>query len=56
MQNPGKVTEVKASDLFSNGMNNRLSTGRLYVHFADTANKQTPYKDIIYSSNLCVAP
>ena len=56
MQNPGKVTEVKASDLFSNGMNNRLSTGRLYVHFADTANKQTPYKDTIYSSNLCVAP
>ena len=56
MQNPEKVTEVKASDLFSNGMNNRLSTGRLYVHFADTANKQTPYKDTIYSSNLCVAP
>ena len=54
MQNPGKVTEVKASDLFSNGMNNRLSTGRLYVHFADTANKQTPYKDTIYSSNLCM--
>ena len=54
MQNPEKVTEVKASDLFSNGMNNRLSTGRLYVHFADTANKQTPYKDTIYSSNLCM--
>ena len=56
IQNPEKVVEVKASDLFSNGMNNRLSTGRLYVHFADTANKQTPYKDTIYSSNLCVAP
>ena len=54
MQNPEKVAEVKASDLFSNGMNNRLSTGRLYVHFADTANKQTPYKDTIYSSNLCM--
>ena len=54
VENPGKVTEVKASDLFSNGMNNRLSTGRLYVHFADTANKQTPYKDTIYSSNLCM--
>ena len=54
IQNPEKVVEVKASDLFSNGMNNRLSTGRLYVHFADTANKQTPYKDTIYSSNLCM--
>lgn len=50
---PDKVKEVSASDLLSDVMTNRAETARLYVHLADTINKQTPYKETIYSSNLC---
>ena len=52
---PDKVKEVSASDLLSDVMTNRAETARLYVHLADTINKQTPYKETIYSSNLCIA-
>lgn len=34
-------------------MVNRQETGRIYPFFTDNANKQTPFKDTIYSSNLC---
>ena len=47
---------VKALDIAKSFMVNRQETGRIYPWWADTANKQTPFKDIIYSSNLCVAP
>ena len=50
---PDKVKEVSASGLLSDVMTNRAETARLYVHLADTINKQTPYKETIYSSNLC---
>ena len=50
---PDKVKEISASDLLSDVMTNRAETARLYVHLADTINKQTPYKETIYSSNLC---
>ena len=50
---PDKVKEVSASDLLSDIMTNRAETARLYVHLTDTINKQTPYKETIYSSNLC---
>lgn len=33
-----------------------MSTGRNFAFFSDNANKHTPFKDPIYSSNLCVAP
>lgn len=33
-----------------------MSTGRNFAFFTDNANKHTPFKDPIYSSNLCVAP
>lgn len=33
-----------------------FSTGRAYEHFPAEANRHTPHKDTIYSSNLCVAP
>ena len=52
---PDKVKEISASDLLSDVMTNRAETARLYVHLADTINKQTPYKETIYSSNLCIA-
>ena len=47
---------VKALDIAKSFMVNRQETGRIYPWWADTANKQTPFKDTIYSSNLCVAP
>ena len=45
---------VKALDIAKSFMVNRQETGRIYPWWADTANKQTPFKDIIYSSNLCL--
>ena len=50
---PDKAKEISASGLLSDVMTNRAETARLYVHLADTINKQTPYKETIYSSNLC---
>lgn len=54
--NPDKVTEVDAKQLLSTALTHRIETGRLYPHFADITNYHTPYKETIYSSNLCVAP
>lgn len=31
-----------------------IETGRLYLHRTDEMNRHTPFKDTIYSSNLCV--
>ncbi|UUW39811.1 putative ribonucleoside diphosphate reductase subunit alpha [Vibrio phage VPMCC14] len=31
-------------------------SGQVYLHSTDEMNRHTPYKDKIYSSNLCVAP
>lgn len=45
---------VKALDIAKSFMVNRQETGRIYPWWADTANKQTPFKDTIYSSNLCL--
>lgn len=30
-----------------------VETGRMYMHFTDEMNHHTPFKDTIYSSNLC---
>lgn len=51
--NPNKVTEVDAKQLLLTALTHRAETGRLYPHFADTTNSHTPYKETIYSSNLC---
>lgn len=51
--NPDKVTEVDAKQLLSTALTHRAETGRLYPHFADITNSHTPYKETIYSSNLC---
>lgn len=51
--NPNKVTEVDAKQLLLTALTHRAETGRLYPHFADIANSHTPYKETIYSSNLC---
>lgn len=51
--NPDKVAEVDAKQLLSTALTHRIETGRLYPHFADITNFHTPYKETIYSSNLC---
>lgn len=52
---PDKVREIDASSLLTLILEHRVETGRLYIHFVDIANHQTPFKDSIYSSNLCIA-
>lgn len=50
----GRIKEfVSARDLLLCVMNEAYETGRHYLHFTDTMNKHTPFKDTIYSSNLC---
>lgn len=44
---------VKARDLLAEIITQRAETGRIYMFFADNANKHTPFKDVIYQSNLC---
>lgn len=47
---------VKAREIALTVLNEGVETGRAYLHFIDTMNQHTPFKDNIYSSNLCVAP
>lgn len=49
-------TWIKARDLAIEIITQRTETGRLYVYWTDEMNRHTPFKEIIYSSNLCVAP
>lgn len=51
--NPDKVTPIKAMEIMKVFIQNTMETGRVYMHFVDEANRHTPYKDKIYSSNLC---
>lgn len=44
---------VDAQDLLLLLMKQRQDTGRIYVHWLDEMNTHTPFKDKIYSSNLC---
>lgn len=44
---------VKARDLLAEIITQRAETGRIYMFFADNANRHTPFKDVIYQSNLC---
>lgn len=45
---------VKAIDLFSSFMLERSSTARIYVQNVDNINENSPFKDTIYMSNLCL--
>jgi len=51
-----KKVWVNARDLLVTVLNEAYETGRAYLHFPDEMNKHTPFKDTIYSSNLCVSP
>lgn len=46
-------TWIKARDLAMEIITQRTETGRLYVYWTDEMNRHTPFKEIIYSSNLC---
>jgi len=48
-----KKTYVNARELFIQADNQWYETGRYYEHHIDTINYHTPFKDTIYSSNLC---
>lgn len=46
-------TFVDARKLVIAALNEGYETGRHYLHVMDTMNKHTPFKETIYSSNLC---
>lgn len=52
--NSDKVKAVPALDVLKAIMKERMETGRVYLFFADEVNRHTPFKETIYSSNLCV--
>lgn len=45
---------VKARDLMNTFAQERIGTGRMYVHNIDNTNTNSPFKDKIRMSNLCV--
>lgn len=45
---------VKARDLMNTFAQERIGTGRMYVHNIDNTNTNSPFKDKIKMSNLCV--
>ena len=51
-----KKVYAPAREIAVTVLNEGYETGRAYLAFADEINRHTPYKDPIYSSNLCVAP
>lgn len=44
---------VKARDIAREILVQRTETGRMYIYWTDECNRHTPFKDTIYSSNLC---
>lgn len=51
---PKKI--VNALDVAKEFCVTRQESGRVYPAFVDEMNRHTPFKETIYSSNLCVAP
>lgn len=50
----GRIKDfVPARKLLLDVLAEGYETGRHYLHFTDTMNRHTPFKDKIYSSNLC---
>ncbi len=51
----GRINKfVSAREILLAVLQESYETGRHYLHFTDTMNIHTPFKDKIYSSNLCV--
>ncbi len=48
-----KKVYTSAREVAVTVLNEGYETGRAYLSFADEINRHTPYKDPIYSSNLC---
>lgn len=51
-----KKNYINARDLLKVSLNEAYETGTAYLAFIDEINRNTPYKEPIHSSNLCVAP
>ena len=47
--------KVLANDIFNKLVKERVSTGRIYIHFFDNVNQQGMFKEPITQTNLCVA-
>lgn len=45
---------IKARDIFTTGMTERANTGRIYIQFVTNTNENSPFKEPIRMSNLCV--
>ena len=45
--------KIKARTIALAMAKERLETGNLYIFFVENANENTPFKEMIYSSNLC---
>lgn len=48
-----KKVVVNARDVALKALKESVETGRIYLHRTDELNRHTPFKDKIYSSNLC---
>lgn len=48
-----KKVYVSAREIALTSLNEAYETGRSYLHWLDEMNKHTPFKETIYSSNLC---
>lgn len=44
---------IKARVLIWELLNQAVNTGNIYLFFTENVHEQTPFKDVIYSSNLC---
>lgn len=51
--NSFKKHYVDAREILLIGLNEAFETGRHYIHWVDEINRHTPFKEPIYSSNLC---
>ena len=47
------TTKLNARDVFLGAATQAYETGVQYLHLTDAMNKHTPFKETIYSSNLC---
>lgn len=52
----GKRKSIRARDVLNTSLTEAFETGTAYLSWIDEMNRHTPFKDVIYSSNLCVAP
>lgn len=51
-----KKTYIPAREFVAKAVTQSFEVGTHYLAFIDEINRHTPYKEPIYSSNLCVAP